>query len=128
MTEFNYLKEKRRMLDSLGRTEGICAGVACGSCPLSRYNNRHTDDDEVTCSMLEILYPEEATAIVRKWAEEHPINTRMNFFLKKCPNALINNEGYPFACAGIVGLVSECPAKSIDGYTCKKCWTEEVEE
>ena len=122
--EFNYLKEKQRMLNSLGRTEGRCIGVHCKKCPLSSENNTTGE----ACTDFEVMYPEEATKVVKNWGEENPINTRMNFLLKKCPNALINNEGYPFACAGIVGLVSECPAKSIDGYTCKKCWNEEVEE
>lgn len=124
MTEFDYLKEKRRMFDTLGRKGEDCIFATCEKCPLSQNNN----DVDLACTSFENQYPEEATEIVRKWAEEHPRKTRKDVLLKKCPNALINNEGYPFACAGIVGLVSECPAKSIDGYTCKKCWTEEVEE
>ena len=32
MKEFNYLYEKRRMLNSLGRTGSMCDGVNCLEC------------------------------------------------------------------------------------------------
>lgn len=71
MKEFNYLYEKRRMLDSLGRTGGECDGVSCLECPL----NAEKHDKCIRCigaGYVELDHIEEATHIVRKWAEEHP--------------------------------------------------------
>lgn len=31
--EFNYLVERTRMFNSLGRTDGMCTGVSCDDCP-----------------------------------------------------------------------------------------------
>lgn len=49
--EFNYLVEKKRMLNSLGRIGGDCDAVACTMCPLSSHMNGY----KVTCSHLERL-------------------------------------------------------------------------
>jgi hypothetical protein len=65
--EFNYLVERTRMLNSLGRTHGKCAGVLCQNCPLDLQNKLSG-----TCCDLESEHPVEATEIVRKWANEHP--------------------------------------------------------
>jgi hypothetical protein len=69
MSKFNYLKEKKRYLDSIGRTGDECEGVRCSDCMLSGYNNGHIG---VCCNVFEIERQEEATEMVRKWAEEHP--------------------------------------------------------
>lgn len=69
--EFNYLVEKKRMLDNLGcirQTSGTCDGLECNKCPLSKCKNGY----DLSCSNFEIKYSIEATEIVRKWAEEHP--------------------------------------------------------
>ena len=116
--EFNYLVEKKRMLDSLGRIEDQCVGVECHECPLSRYNNGFNS----ICCDFEIEHPLEATEIVRKWAEEHPRKTRKDVLLEKFPNAtLMNNEGY-MICAEYLGLCSNCESDN-----CAKCWNTEVE-
>lgn len=116
--EFNYLVEKKRMLDSLGRIEDQCVGVECHECPLSRYNNGFNS----ICCDFEIEHPLEATEIVRKWAEEHPRKTRKDVLLEKFPNAtLMNNEGY-MICAEYLGLCSNCEKNG-----CAKCWNTEAE-
>lgn len=82
--EFNYLAEKRRMLDSLGRIEDQCVGVECHECPLSRYNNGFNS----ICCDFEIEHPIEATEIVRKWAEEHPQSCcALLGFCSECENS-----------------------------------------
>lgn len=112
--EFNYLVERTRMLNSLGRTSKMCIGVNCYECPLNGNN--------VGCDCFESEYPLEATEIVRKWAEEHPRKTRKDVLLEKFPNAtLMNNEGY-MICAEYLGLCSNCK-----GNGCAKCWNTEVE-
>lgn len=117
--EFNYLVEKKRMLNNLGRTSGIlCAGTMCDVCPLSSWKNGRN----LSCTILEFEYPVEAIEIVRKWAEEHPRKTRKDVLLEKFPNAtLMNNEGY-MICAEYLGLCSNCESNN-----CAKCWNTEVE-
>lgn len=118
--EFNYLVEKRRMLDSLGRIDDQCDGVGCPECPLSSNNN---GSNRVCCD-FEIEYPLEATEIVRKWAEEHPRKTRKDVFLEKFPNALTFKEGHPQSCCALLGFCSECE----NSDSCVDCWNTEVEE
>lgn len=117
---FNYLIEKKRMLDSLGRIEDQCVGVECHECPLSRYNNGFNS----ICCDFEIEHPIEATEIVRKWAEEHPRKTRRDVLLEKFPNSTLKTEyGNYLICAQRLGLCKDCLTKS-----CEKCWNTEVEE
>ena len=112
--EFNYLVEKTRMLNSLGRKTGCCVGVGCEDCPLSVR--------EFTCEQLEADCPLEATEIVRKWAEEHPRKMRKDILLEKFPNAKLTEDGVPEACAESIGICT-CKCES-----CTKCWNTEVEE
>lgn len=118
--EFNYLVEKKRMLDSLGRKTGGCTEVDCHICPLANCNN----GVDIACSAFEIEHPLEATEIVRKWAKEHPRKTRKDVLLEKLPNALMFKEGYPQTCCALLGFCSECEKTD----TCEDCWNMEVEE
>lgn len=119
--EFNYLAEKRRMLDSLGRIEDQCVGVECHECPLSRYNNGFNS----ICCDFEIEHPIDATEIVRKWAEEHPRKTRKDVLLEKFPNAKLDSiTQRPSACAFTLGLCPKCTPFD----DCEECWNTEVEE
>lgn len=122
--EFNYLKEKQRMLNSIGRTGSQCNGVNCSSCPLSISNNSNS----VICSIFEMEHPEEATGIVRKWAKEHPRKTRKDVLLEKFPSAKIDN-GTPRPCAGALGLVDGWHSgDDCSHISCKNCWNTEVTE
>lgn len=112
--EFNYLVEKQRMLNSLGRTSKMCTGVNCYECPLNAYSEG--------CDYFEGEHPLEATEIVRKWAEEHPRKTRKDVLLEKFPNAKLKEDGVPEACAESIGICT-CKCES-----CTKCWNTEVEE
>ena len=118
--EFNYLVEKRRMLDSLGRKGCQCDGVECFKCPLSSDNN----GSNRICRNFEIEHPLEATEIVRKWAEEHPKRTRKDVLLEKFPNALTFKEGYPQSCCALLGFCSGCE----NSDNCEECWNTEVIE
>lgn len=79
--EFNYLIERTRMLNSLGRTDGKCNGVLCKNCPLYLQNNKF----DCNCNNFEAEHSIEATEVVRKWAEEHPRKTRKDVLLKTFP-------------------------------------------
>lgn len=119
--EFNYLAEKKRMLNSLGRTDGQCNNVKCFKCPLSIDNNGFN----CVCSNFEIEHPIEATNIVRKWAEEHPQKTMKDILLEKFPNAKLDSSTqHPLACAFALGLCPKCTPFD----DCEDCWNTEVEE
>ncbi|CDA90575.1 uncharacterized protein BN553_01567 [Firmicutes bacterium CAG:238] len=119
--EFNYLVEKKRMHNSLGRTDGQCVGVECTACPLSRDNN----DFDSICGDFEIEHPIEATEIVRKWAEEHPRKTMKDILLEKFPNAKLDSSTQrPLACAFALGLCPKCTPFD----DCEDCWNTEAKE
>ena len=64
MTAAEYIKQQFRMC--MAQSDG----VKCEGCPLS---------PSVTgeyCDTYEVLHPEEAVAIVEKWAREHPDERR----------------------------------------------------
>ena len=63
VTAKEYMQNKLRMLNDLGRTEAMCVGVQCSDCPLSDYNNKTNCD----CAILELLYPEKAIEIVMSY-------------------------------------------------------------
>lgn len=110
---FNYLVEKRRMLDSLGRTDRDCCGVHCNDCPLSGKNTGMN----VTCYMLEMEYPMMAIAIVGKWLEEHPHKTYKDELLEKYPNASIGDDNLPVLCIRALGV-----EERVCDNVCSKCW------
>lgn len=81
MTALEYFKYKARMVKT--NHERIRCGIVCSDCLLSGCNNGHN----IMCSDFEALYPKEAIAIMKKYAEENPGKTRMQDFLEKYPNA-----------------------------------------
>lgn len=119
--EFNYLAERTRMFNSLGRTDGMCIGVRCDDCPFYFLKDRvHYD-----CYSVEAVYPLKATEIVKRWAEEHPKKNRKTVLLEKFPNAKLDSSTRrPLACADDLGFCTEC--ENFD--TCEECWNMEVEE
>lgn len=118
--EFNYLVEKKRMLNNLGRTSHTCNGIECNTCLLSRWNNNR----DLSCNIFESEYPVEATEIVRKWANEHPRKTRKDVLFEKFPKAEICKNGSPYCCCAALGMIS----KEQCNENCTKCWNTEVEE
>lgn len=121
MDAVKYFEEKKRMLDSLGRTGGRCYGVNCLNCPL-KTNNRI----DAGCLELEVCHPEEAVAIVERWAAKHPRKTLLSDFLEKYPNALVSINGIPKICPKYLGYptVDICSG----GNDCIECWNRPIEE
>lgn len=120
MDAVKYFKEKRRMLNSLGRIDGTCMGVNCSRCPLSGENN----GTKLACRYFEAEYPEEAIAIVEKWAAEHPQKTIFQDFLEKYPNAPLDEiDGTPIICPYRLGYEEKkgCTDSCID------CWNRPIE-
>lgn len=122
--EFNYLKEKRRMLNSIGRKGSACLGAVCDRCPISYKNNKRNRH----CAEFEMLYPEQATEEIRKWAEKHPRKTYKEDFLEKYPNAPLKPGGEPSACIVDLGYVKCDGTCAKPNSSCRDCWNEEIEE
>ena len=122
MDAVKYLKEKTRMIDSLGGSEGSCIGASCTKCPLSENNNRST----LTCYQLERFNPEKAVEIVERWAAEHPARTMIMDFMEKYPNAPLDKDGKPNICPYELGYEEEFEC---DFYSdCVKCWDRPIKE
>jgi len=58
-TFLEYQKKKNEMLNDLGRISGMCNGVICIECPLSKY--------EANCNAAELLYPEKTLNTVMSY-------------------------------------------------------------
>lgn len=80
-----------------------------------------------TCPVWQRTHPEEAVAIVEKWAADHPIKTRQSEFLKYYPDAQIDSgclNACPMDIFGDMGI--NCNKQTC--YECKKeFWLTEVE-
>lgn len=115
MMEFvEYMKIKKRMLQQNKQIK------KCFECPLSMVNNNRN----LFCNNLELLYPEKAEAIVKKWAEEHLQKTILQAFLEEYPNTILNSENTPQFCPSDIGYKDlDCIN---DRFTCKDCWNQPV--
>lgn len=119
MDAVKYFKEKRRLLDSLGRTGGHCEGVTCEKCPLSVTNNKK----KTHCKALEIEHPETAVEIVEKWSAENPQKTILQDFLEKYPKAQLCDDGTPNVCPKDLGISNMCVSLN----DCHDCWNRPLE-
>lgn len=64
ISAMEYFKKKRKIMDSLGRTDGICEGVDCGRCPFYEYD----------CENLEITTPELAIKAIMDYKDNDTID------------------------------------------------------
>lgn len=82
-----------------------------------------------TCPVWQRTHPEEAVAIVERWAAEHPIKTRQSEFLKMFPGAdVCKTDG----CLTLDPCnVYKKMRKECEGRKCSECrkafWLAEVE-
>ena len=107
MDAVKYCKEKRRMLNSLGRIGGVCFGVKCNKC----------------CFMTEkgcVVHEKESVEIVEKWSAEHPQKTILQDFLEKYPNATLCRD-VPNYCPMHLGYLKKCEEN------CIECWNSPLE-
>lgn len=119
------------MMDAVGflRTFGRMCNVECARC---EFWKRRSNSE--SCTVWQKNHPEEAVAIVERWAKEHPIKTRQSVFLEQYPETRIGDDGvlqiypcsisasYRNALGNCATLGRECPD------CCRKFWLEEVEE
>lgn len=116
MDAIKFLKEKNRMTKK--------CSIHCANCPLCSEKNT----TGLLCGDLQRVYPEIEVAIVEKWAEEHPQETRLSQFLKYYPNAPLDMYGIPRACVKDLGIVEYEYLCSDDCTDCPDCWNTPLEE
>lgn len=88
-----------------------------------------------TCTSWRKTHPDEAVAIVEKWAKEHPVKTRQSEFLKQWPETALMRDGVITICPLMISAAyrdknGACNKDQSD--TCADCkrqfWSAEVEE
>ena len=114
----NYFIEKSRMTK---RQKNVICKLDCSDCPLSSSNN----GTGISCTNLEMSYPEKAIKIVQKWSDEHPQKTYLSEFLKNYPNAPLVHDGTPEICLRKLGLTD---IKTCRVGGCVECWNQPIEE
>lgn len=82
-----------------------------------------------SCNSWQKNHPEEAVAIVEKWAAEHPVKTRQSVFLKHYPDARILVHGCLNTCPMDVFSDTGINCNAQPCFECKKAfWLAEVED
>lgn len=117
MTALKYFEEKARMTKN--------CEIRCMDCSL--HGSRVGTD--YSCTNLEYKHPEQAIAIVQKWAQERPRKTFLQDFLEKHPNAPLWENGMPMACPRSLGYpVPESFCEFCeDEDDCIACWDQPLE-
>lgn len=113
MTAVEFLKEFRRMCDDY---------LDCDDCPMEEIRRNSADD----CMNVVRKNPEEAVAIVQKWAEACPMKTLKDDFLEKYPNAPLLGGKTPFACAKYLYPNVSC-VQNGHNVMCFECWDRPLE-
>lgn len=81
-----------------------------------------------SCTSWQKNHPEEAVAIVEKWAKEHPIKTRQSEFLKHYPDARFSTCGGLNVCPMNVFSDTGINCNAQPCFECKRdFWLAEVE-
>lgn len=123
MDAVKFLKENNRMC----KTFDLCDGRDCGAmCELYAKSNKKG----LNCADYTNDYPEEAVAIVERWAKEHPKKTRQSEFLKMFPRVKIERDVIEF-CPADMDSDFQCQAKEELSFSCATCkrefWLAEVD-
>ena len=124
MDAVEFFKEHGRMCDSLA--------PSCIGCEIMK-SVAYTTDGHGTCREYIKRHPDEAVAIVERWAKEHPRKTRQSEFLKMFPRAGRGEDGLIVFCPEDFDSKFECPLKRGSGHDlCGECrknyWLEEVDD
>lgn len=112
MDAVRFLKEKKRMCDSFNNY--------CDGCKIESQSR------DIGCGVYIKKYPERAVAVVEEWSAEHPEETKLTYFLKCFPNAMLLEDGVPLrVCPHILGISKD---KCNSMRNCKECWNTPLEE
>lgn len=103
----------------------LCLNAKCGNCPIWLARK----DKSRGCKFFLIDYPEEAVALIQKWAEENPQKTMMQDFFEKYPNAMKDGLGAPMICPHHLGHPEyrSCETE-YHGEQCYTCWNRPLED
>ena len=113
MNAIDYLKTRERMCEKSHN---------CSMCPLAI-------GDLLGCEVVESQRPEEAVEIVEKWNVEHPVETYINDFLKKFPNAILDYDGYPPDCVKYLYGNDHAPIGDChEDISCSDCWSRPIKK
>ena len=106
------------------KTLGRMCDAECIKCEFWKRRSRWE-----SCNSWQKNHPEEAVAIVKQWAAEHPVKTRQSEFLKHYPGARISAHGCLNACPMNVFSDTGINCNAQPCFECKKAfWLEVVEE
>lgn len=108
---------------------GRMCNVECTKCEFWKRRSNFE-----SCAVWQKNHPEEAVAIVEKWAKEHPVKTHQSVFLAQYPDVELSQDGFITICPGVVsaayrtknGLCAN-PSEKCDDCR-RKFWLAEVEE
>ena len=126
MDAVEFLKEKDRMCRTI-----LIVGGFVGRCDECEIGKRRASGQ--TCDKYIVKHPEEAVAIVERWAKEHPRKTRQSELLKLFPRVSMTADGVIAFCPDSMDSTFVCPIKERGRYDpeCGDCrkrfWNEEVE-
>lgn len=119
MEAVEFLKEYNRMCDS------ECSCYACD------YRNELINHikfigefEYETCLMITMENPEFSVKYVEQWSKEHPKKTRLQDFLEKYPNTILDIDGIPCFCPEYIGMVKcdNCTHNQVE------CWNKPYDE
>lgn len=88
-----------------------------------------------TCPVWQRTHPEEAVAIMEKWAAAHPVKTRQSVFLEQYPETRLSEDGILLICPRMIYAEyrdEDGSCNRVNYGTCADCrrefWPAEVEE
>lgn len=122
MDAVEFLKTKNRMCETYLRTKPS----KCDGCPFD-------EEAGAMCSSWCFEHMAEAVAIVERWAEQHPVETRQSVFLKQYPEAEIDDYGVLRICPCLISISHRnarggCAHTDSDCIDCRReFWMQEVE-
>ena len=112
------------------KTLGRMCNVECINCEIWK---RRSGGE--SCAVWQKNHPEEAVAIVEKWAAEHPVKTRQSEFLKQYPETRLMQNGVIVICPLDVSAAyreKDGSCAILHSSSCTECreafWLAEVEE
>lgn len=114
------------MMDAVEYLKTLCRMCHC-ECLKCEFGKARSGFE--TCPVWQRTHPEEAVAIMEKWAAAHPIKTRQSEFLKMFPGADVGTDGCLLLnpCHVHQKMQWECSGRKCSD--CRKAfWLAEVEE
>lgn len=113
----NFLKEWRRMC--------LAERAKCNDeCPFSICEN----GEGLGCDVFVQKHPKAAVEIVQKWSDAHPVKTRLDDLLERCPNVPLDGDGFPCFSPSMLGYCGDCVGcRNWKNPDVRNCWNEPVD-